>query len=117
MSTAFVLAQAAPATSPFGDPSFLIVILMTFVIFYFLLLRPQQQRDKERRELLSKVRRGDTVVTSGGFVGKVTKVPDNSDEIEVELNDTLKVRILKSTLLDVRSRNEPVKDTAASAKS
>jgi preprotein translocase subunit YajC len=114
MSTAFVLAQAAPsAGSPFGDPSFLIVILATFAIFYFLLLRPQQQREKDRREMLGKVRRGDTVVTSGGFVATVTKVPDNSDEVIVDINDTLKgVRVLRSTLLDVRSKNEPLKDTA-----
>jgi preprotein translocase subunit YajC len=64
--------------------------------------------------MIDKVRRGDTVVTSGGFIGKVSRVPDNSDEIEVDLSDTFKVRVLKSTLMDVRSKGEPVKDAAAS---
>ena len=62
--------------------------------------------------MISKVRRGDTVVTSGGFVGKVTKVPDGTDDIEVELSDQMKVRVLKSTLMGVRSKGEPVKDQA-----
>ena len=60
--------------------------------------------------MIDKVRRGDTVVTSGGMVGRVTKVTDNSDEVEVELADTLRVRIVKSTLMDVRSKGEPVKE-------
>lgn len=89
---------------------FLIPMLLMVVIFYFLLIRPQQQRAKEHREMVAKVRRGDSVVTSGGMIGKVTKAPDNSDEIEVELAESLKVRILRSTLLDIRSKNEPVKD-------
>jgi preprotein translocase subunit YajC len=56
------------------------------------------------------VRRGDTVITSGGMVGKVLKASDNSDDIEVELADNLRVRIVKSTLMDVRSKGEPVKE-------
>ena len=96
------------AASP--DVSFMFVMLAFMAIFYFLVLRPQQARANEHREMINKVRRGDTVVTSGGFVGKVARVTDNSDEIEVELSDTLKVRVVKSTLIDVRSKSEPVKD-------
>ena len=59
---------------------------------------------------MNAVRRGDTVITSGGMVGKVLKASDNSDEIEVELAENLRVRIVKSTLMDVRSKGEPVKD-------
>ena len=87
-------------------------MLLMVVIFYLLLIRPQQQRAKQHQEMISKVRRGDTVVTSGGFIGRVTKVPDNTDEIEVELSDQMKVRILRSTLMDVRVKGEPVKDQA-----
>ena len=96
-----------------SDPflGFLFPLLLMLVIFYFLVMRPQQQRAEAHRRLIEGVRRGDTVVTSGGFVGKVTKVSDSSDEIEVELTETLKVRVLKSTLADVRSKGEPVKDT------
>lgn len=105
----------AQSASPAGDTSFLIMMLIVMGIFYFLLVRPQQQRAREHRDMVSKVRRGDTVVTSGGMIGKVVRVPDNSDEVEVELSDTMKVRILKSTLIDVRSKGEPVKDTGAAA--
>jgi preprotein translocase subunit YajC len=95
-----------------GDPftSLLIPMLVMILIFYFLVIRPQQQRTKAHRELVNKVRRGDTVVTSNGFVGKVTKASDNSDEIEVELSDNMRVRVMKSTLMDVRGKGEPVKE-------
>lgn len=106
-------AQAA-AGGPAGDTSFILMMLVVMGIFYFLLIRPQTQRQKEHREMVNRVRRGDTVVTSGGMIGKVTRVTDNSDEIEVELADNLKVRIIKSTLMDVRSKGEPVKDTGSS---
>lgn len=97
-----------------SDPIFGMVIpLLAMVgIFYFLVIRPQQRRQKEMKEMLDKVRRGDTVVTAGGFVGRVTRVSDNSDEIEVELSEAMKVRVVKSTLLEVRARGEPVKETA-----
>jgi preprotein translocase subunit YajC len=108
----FISAAYAQSSSPMADPfsGLLIPMLLMVVIFYFLVIRPQNQRQKQHREMIEKVRRGDTVVTSGGFIGKVSRVPDNSDEIDVELSDTLKVRVLRSTLLDVRSKSEPVKD-------
>lgn len=103
-------AYAQQGGSPMADPSFPIIMLVMIAIFYFLVIRPQQQRAKAHRELVDKVRRGDTVITSGGFIGKVTKVADGTDEIEVELSDALRVRVLKSTLMDVRSKGEPVKE-------
>lgn len=106
MIPAYLPAQA----DPFGGLGVLLPMLLMVAIFYFLLIRPQQQRAKEHKEMISKVRRGDTVVTSGGFVGRVTKVPDNTDEVEVELNEQMKIRVVKSTLMDVRSKGEPVKD-------
>ena len=90
----------------------LVPMLLMLVIFYFFLIRPQSQRAKEHRDKMNAVRRGDTVITSGGMVGRVLKVSDTSDEIEVELADNLKVRIIKGTLLDVRSKGEPVKDAS-----
>ena len=67
---------------------------------------------KDHRALVQGVRRGDTVITSGGFVGKVTKAADNSDEVEVELSDNMRVRVLKSTLMDVRAKGEAVKEAS-----
>lgn len=101
-------AQTGGASDPFTG--LLIPMLVMIAIFYFLVIRPQQQRAKQHRELVAKVRRGDTVVTSGGFIGKVTKASDTSDEIEVELNDAMKVRVVKSTLMDVRNKSEPAKE-------
>ena len=108
VSPAFAQAPAGPVSDPFS--SLLIPMLMMLVIFYFFLIRPQAQRAKEHKDRMNSVRRGDTVITSGGMVGRVLKVSDTTDEVEVELADNLKVRIIKSTLLDVRSKGEPVKD-------
>jgi preprotein translocase subunit YajC len=89
----------------------LVPILLMFVIFYLLLLRPQQQRAKQHREMVANIRRGDTVVTSGGIIGKVTKVRDEN-EIEVEIADNTRVRVIKGTVSEVRAKGEPVKETA-----
>lgn len=105
-------AQAAPSAGPDPFTGLLIPMLLMVLIFYFLVIRPQSQRAAQHKDMVEKVRRGDTVVTSGGMVGKVTKVSEGSDEIEVELSDTLRVRILRSTLMDVRAKGEPVKETA-----
>jgi preprotein translocase subunit YajC len=82
-----------------------------FVIFYVLLLRPQQQRQKQLRAMVSNLRRGDIVVTSGGIIGKVTKVRDEN-EIEVEIADNTRVRVIKATVAEVRTKGEPVKESA-----
>jgi len=82
------------------------------VIMYFLIIRPQQKRAKETQEMISNIRRGDTVVTTGGIIGKVTKVTDAS-EVEVEIAANVKVRVLRQMVAEVRSKGEPVKDAAA----
>jgi preprotein translocase subunit YajC len=108
-------AQAAGAGSGAAmDPftSLLVPMLLMLGIFYFFLIRPQSKRAQELRDRQGSVRRGDTVVTSGGMVGRVTKVSDTSDEIEVELAENLRVRVIKSTLMDIRSKGEPVKDAS-----
>jgi len=82
--------------------------VLIFVIMYFLIIRPQRQQLKKRGEMLAAIRRGDTVVTGGGLVGKVTKVNDGSDELEVDLGNGLKVTALRSTIAEVRVKGEPV---------
>ena len=94
----------------------LLPFVVIFVIMYFLILRPQQKRVKQHQELVKNVRRGDTVVTSGGLVGKVTKVVDD-DQIEIEIADGVRVRQLRSMVSDVRAKGEPVKDDAVTSKS
>ncbi|MEM8987146.1 MAG: preprotein translocase subunit YajC [Pseudomonadota bacterium] len=106
------LAQGAAAAAP--NPLIqLLPFVAIFVIFYFLLIRPQQKRMKDHQSMVDAVRRGDVVVTSGGMVGKVTKVLDDR-EIEVEVADNVRVRIVKSTLSDVRTKPEPASDSKSS---
>ena len=81
-------------------------------IMYFLLFRPQQQQVKKLREKINAVRRGDTVVTAGGIIGRVTKAGDGEDpEVTVEIADNVQVKVLKATLTDVRAKGEPADKT------
>jgi preprotein translocase subunit YajC len=86
----------------------LVPFLLIFVIMWFLIIRPQQRRTKEHQELIKNVRRGDTVVTSGGIVGKVTKATDDP-ELEVEIADGVRVKLVRTMISEVRTRGEPVK--------
>ncbi|MBE1293426.1 MAG: preprotein translocase subunit YajC [Shimia sp.] len=83
-------------------------LILIFAIMYFLLIRPQQKKMKEHQAMVAAVRRGDQVVTQGGLIGKVTKVKDDN-EIEVELAENVKVRVVKSTIANVTSKTEPAK--------
>ena len=107
----------AQAGSPFGGDNMLVSLLpfvLIFVIMYFLILRPQQKRVKQHQEMVKNLRRGDNVVTSGGTLGKVTKVVDD-DQIEIEIADGVRVRQMKSMVSEVRTKGEPVKDEAAAS--
>lgn len=86
----------------------LVPFVLIFVIMWFLIIRPQQKRVKSHQEMIKNVRRGDTVVTSGGIVAKVSKVIDDG-EIEAEIADGVRVRLVKGMIQDVRSKSEPVK--------
>jgi preprotein translocase subunit YajC len=89
-------------------------LILIFGVMYFLMIRPQQQRMKQHREMVANVRRGDTVVTAGGIVGKVVKAPQKDDqELTIEIADDIQVRVVRSTLSEVRARTQPV-DTAKS---
>ncbi len=81
-------------------------LILIFAIMYFLLIRPQQKKVKEHKALVDAVRRGDQIVTQGGLIGKVSKVKDDN-EIEVELAEGVKVRVVKSTVAQVLSKTEP----------
>ena len=75
-------------------------LILIFVIFYFLLIRPQQRRMKQHQEMIGAVKVRDTAVTSGGLIGKVTKVDEH--EVEIEVAQGVRVRVVKSMLSDVR---------------
>jgi preprotein translocase subunit YajC len=103
-------AQAAGSGGASAGPeAFLLQLLplvMILVVFYFLLIRPQQKRLKEHQERISGLRRGDTVVTSGGIIGKITKVAD--DEATIEIAPNVAVRVVKGTIGEIRGKGEPV---------
>ena len=87
----------------------LLPLVLIFVVFYFLLIRPQQKKVKVHREMVGNVRRGDSVVTGGGIIGKITKVLDD-ERVEVGSADNVKVQVARSTIQDVVTRGEPVAD-------
>jgi len=83
-----------------------IPLILIFAIMYFLLIRPQQKKVKEHQAMVAGLRRGDQVVTQGGLIGKVVKVKDDG-ELEVEIADGVKVRVVQSTIATVVSKTEP----------
>jgi preprotein translocase subunit YajC len=109
----------AQASSIFGgdllspqSPIWMMAII--FVIMYVLMIRPQQKRVKQHQEMVKNLRRGDSVVTTGGTVGKVTKVVDD-DQIEIEIAQGVRVRQMKAMVSEVRAKGEPVADDAAAS--
>ncbi len=88
----------------------MVPLIAVFAIFYFLIIRPQQQRAKQLRQSLDNIRRGDTVVTAGGIVGRVTKAPQKEDpEITVEIADNVQIRVVRNTIAEVRAKNAAAK--------
>jgi preprotein translocase subunit YajC len=117
MFTTPAFAQGGSLFGMGGSDNMLVSLLpfiLIFVIMYFLILRPQQKRQKQHQDMVKNVRRGDTVITSGGLIGKVIKVIDD-EQIEIELSDDVRVRQMRSMVSDVRARGEPVKEESASS--
>ncbi|MCO6382280.1 MAG: preprotein translocase subunit YajC [Vannielia sp.] len=90
----------------------IVPLILIFGIMYFLLIRPQQKKLKEHQAMVGALRRGDQIITQGGIVGKVTKVRDEN-EVEVEIAEGVKVRVVKSTVAQVLSKTEPAADAKA----
>ncbi|MEM8959214.1 MAG: preprotein translocase subunit YajC [Pseudomonadota bacterium] len=86
-----------------------IPLILIFAIMYFLLIRPQQKKVKEHQKMVEALRRGDHVVTQGGIKAKVTKVHEDEGELEVEIADGVRVRVVRSTIVQVLSKTEPAK--------
>ena len=85
--------------------------ILIFVIMYFLIIRPQRLKAKRHQEMIANIRRGDTVVTSGGLIGKVAKVSD-AGELQIDLAENVRVRIVRGMIAEVRAKGEPVKESA-----
>ena len=85
-----------------------IPLILIFVIFYFFLIRPQQKKIKEHKLMVSQLKRGDEIVTSGGIIGKIEKVSDN-DEIELSIADNVTVTIIRSTVQNLLNNSQTKK--------
>ena len=103
-------AYAQDLAGTFGSAAQFLPLVLIFVVFYFLLIRPQQQRQKEQKQMLSALKRGDRVVTGGGIVGVVSRVPPASEaggkpapssEVEVEIAPNIKVMVVRDTITSV----------------
>jgi preprotein translocase subunit YajC len=93
------LAQAAPAgggaaSSPFGNP--LIMVVLMFAVMYFLVLRPQSKKAKEHQKMLSELKKGDDVVTQGGIIGKISGIKDN--EVTLQVQEGVRLRVQRSAI-------------------
>lgn len=110
----FVTPAFAQGATAAGGQDFLISVLpfvLIFVIMYFLIIRPQRQQMKKHAELISNVRRGDTIVTGGGIVGKVTNATDDT-EVTVEIAEGVKIKLMRKSIADVRTKGEPAGDAS-----
>ena len=87
----------------------LVPLIFVFVVMYFIVLRPQQKRLKEHQGMLKNLRRDDTVVTTGGLLGRVTKVADEASEVEVEIAPNVRVKVVRAMISEVRVKGAPVK--------
>ena len=100
-------ADAAPAgIAGLGGIAQFAPLVLIFVVFYFLLIRPQQKKMKAHREMVTQLKRGDRVVTSGGIVGTVTKVVSDT-EVQVEIAENVRVRVIRSSITDIVAKTEP----------
>jgi len=99
----------------FGGLGIIGPLVLIFAIMYFLVIRPQRMQMKKQQDMVNATRRGDTVVTAGGLVGKVTRVFDESNEIEVEIAEDVRVRVVRSTLATVRAKGEIAKESGSAA--
>jgi preprotein translocase subunit YajC len=91
----------------------LLPLILIFAVFYFLLIRPQQKKMKEHRSMLSALKRNDKIITAGGLIGTVTKVRDDSDEVEVEIAPNVRVTVVRGTIGSVVKPPAAANDTKA----
>jgi preprotein translocase subunit YajC len=112
--TGIAYAQAAPGAFDYLN-SLLVPTMLIIGIMYFLMIRPQQKKLKEHQAMVAAIRRGDTVVTAGGIIGKVTKVDEQ--ELQVEIADGVRIKLLRSTVSEVRGKGEAAPSQKAKAAS
>lgn len=105
ITPAYAQATGMPSTETLIQ---FVPFILIFVIMWFLIIRPQQRRAREHQDMIKAVRRGDTVISTGGIVGRVTKVTEDP-EIEIEIADGVRVKLMRAMIAEVRTKGEPVK--------
>ena len=100
-------AQSAGGAGGLGGIEQFLPLVLIFVVFYFLMIRPQQAKQKKHKEMVKNLRRGDRVLTNGGLFGTVAKVITDS-EIQVEIAEGVRVRILRTAVTEVLAKTEPL---------
>jgi preprotein translocase subunit YajC len=98
-------AAAAPQGDLFSQLGTFAPLVLIFIVFYFLMIRPQQKRQKEHQALVRAAKRGDRIVTSGGILGVITKANDGDSDVEVEIAQGIKVRVVRTAISDVVNKN------------
>jgi preprotein translocase subunit YajC len=113
ISTAYAQA-AAPAAGGGFDLISMAPLVLIFVVFYFILIRPQQKKAKDHRALVTNLRRGDRIVAGGGIIGQVTKVISDN-ELQVEVAEGVRVRVVRSSVTEVLSKTAPAEGKSEAA--
>ena len=108
ISDAYAQAASGATGGATGGMLQFLPLVLIFVVFYFLLIRPQQRKMKEHKALVSAVKRGDRVITTGGLIGQVHKVVDDN-EVQLEIAEGVRVRVLRGSINEVLNRTEPAK--------
>ncbi len=98
--------QPIGESSPYSALSSMIPMVLIFMVFYFFLIRPQEKRRKEKASLILTVKKGEEVVTNSGIFGVITKVTEATDTVELEIAENVRIKILKSSIVDITSRNK-----------
>jgi preprotein translocase subunit YajC len=106
------LLQTAPGGGSMGGLVQLLPMVFIFVIFYFLLIMPMRKKQKKTREMLSKLKKGDEVLTGGGIFGRVSALDEERGFVILQISDTTKIKVLRSAITGLASEPEAVKPGA-----
>ena len=104
MGAAGAMGEAPNAWEAFGLNMLLILILV--MMFYVLLIMPQQKRFKKHRAMLDKLKKGDAIVTSGGFLGKIDKIKEGDNEVVIDFGNGVKMTALRSAIQNKAKAND-----------
>jgi preprotein translocase subunit YajC len=113
ISEALAQTAGAPSAGPLGGFDMLIPLVLMFGVMWFFMIRPQQKKQKEHQARVRAAKRGDRIVTSGGILGVITKANEADNDVEVEIAQGVKVRLVRQHIADILNRAaEPAKPAA-----